>query len=573
MEVRNSTGVLQMGAAIYLYNRYDQLIAQALTNASGKFAFDGLPPDVYSIRVNLASFLPAKRNNIAVAPGSENLLQVNLGTLFSGVDIASPAAVPGALMSDEWKWVLRTSAATRPVLRFNPVSTSGSSNGSHHVLATFTETTGLVKLSAGDNGPVAGAGSQDLGTAFAVATRMNGDSSVRLSGNFSYIANSGLPMAAFRTTYARDQDGQAGPQLSMTMHQIYFPGLGPGFNPGAGYPGAGAYDGPVLRTVTLGVSDKLQVNEDLLIEYGGHLDSVSYIQNEARLTPYIRATYGLADNGAIRLAYSSGTAPSELLSREGGLNSAETGTPELNQDLAALSMLPSISRDNNRTQMERARNFEAGYQVTRGTVKYYLTAYSQSVSDAAFNMSAPPIFSSHADLLPALDGNYYIFDIGSYQRTGITAAVTQALGEHAEFTLGAGRSGDLVSSPGLAPGNAAGDVRGEIRTTQRNFAMARFSVIIPGVGMRVATSYGYTGPGAMMPTHFSLTGPVDQQQGLNIAVHQPLPRLIGIRGRLEATGELRNALAEGYLPVTAAGHCAILTDAPRSLRGGLSFLF
>jgi hypothetical protein len=93
------------------------------------------------------------------------------------------------------------------------------------------------------------------------------------------------------------------------------------------------------------------------------------------------------------------------------------------------------------------------------------------------------------------------------------------------------------------------------------------------MGMRIAASYGWTGGNAMMPAHYSLTGPVDQLQGMNLTIHQPLPRFLGFRGRVEATGELRNALAEGYLPITAGGHCAVLTDSPRSLRGGLSFVF
>jgi hypothetical protein len=187
-------------------------------------------------------------------------------------------------------------------------------------------------------------------------------------------------------------------------------------------------------------------------------------------------------------------------------------------------------------------------------------------------MSAPPLFQTRADLLPALDGNYYVFDIGRYQQSGISAAVSQALGSHAEFTVSAGSSGDLRSNPSQLVGNSAGDVRAEIRATQGYFAVVRASAVIPGLGTRIAAGYGWSGTG-MMPTHYSLTGPVDQQQGFNIAVHQPLPHFIGFRGRLEATGELRNALADGYLPITAAGHTAIVTDAPRSLRGGLSFLF
>jgi hypothetical protein len=44
-------------------------------------------------------------------------------------------------------------------------------------------------------------------------------------------------------------------------------------------------------------------------------------------------------------------------------------------------------------------------------------------------------------------------------------------------------------------------------------------------------------------------------------------------GRLEATAELRNGLAEGYLPVTLNGQRVLLIQSPRALRGGLSFIF
>ena len=76
-----------------------------------------------------------------------------------------------------------------------------------------------------------------------------------------------------------------------------------------------------------------------------------------------------------------------------------------------------------------------------------------------------------------------------------------------------------------------------------------------------------------MPAHMSLTGDTYQDEGWNIGIRQPLPRFSGMRGRLEATAELRNALAQGYLPLHAGGRTAVLTNTPRALRGGLNFLF
>src|SRR5947209_2021918 len=69
-EVRSGSGVAQMGATVLLFNRYDQLIKQTLSNEQGRFAFGTLSPDSYSVRVSLASFVPALRRNIAVAAGS-----------------------------------------------------------------------------------------------------------------------------------------------------------------------------------------------------------------------------------------------------------------------------------------------------------------------------------------------------------------------------------------------------------------------------------------------------------------------------------------------------------------------
>jgi hypothetical protein len=109
--VRSSSGVAQMGATVLLYNRYDQLVRQALTTEQGRFAFDALAPDLYSLRVTLASFMPALRRNIAVAAGSENVLQINLASVLSTVELVSSGASRGTLMSDDWKWVLRSSSA------------------------------------------------------------------------------------------------------------------------------------------------------------------------------------------------------------------------------------------------------------------------------------------------------------------------------------------------------------------------------------------------------------------------------------------------------------------------------
>jgi hypothetical protein len=58
--------------------------------------------------------------------------------------------------------------------------------------------------------------------------------------------------------------------------------------------------------------------------------------------------------------------------------------------------------------------------------------------------------------------------------------------------------------------------------------------------------------------------------GLNLSVHQPLP---GFARRVEATADIRNMLAQGYLSVGMGNQQLILIETPRTLRGGLAFTF
>src|SRR5438093_12582175 len=118
--VRDGVGVPQMGATVLLFNHEERLFARALTDEKGGFSFLSLIPDVYSVRVSLRSFVPVFRDNIVVQPGVRSVLNVNLTTLFSSIQLIAPAPGERALMNDDWKWVLRTASSTRPVLRILP---------------------------------------------------------------------------------------------------------------------------------------------------------------------------------------------------------------------------------------------------------------------------------------------------------------------------------------------------------------------------------------------------------------------------------------------------------------------
>ena len=138
--VTDASGVPQMGAAVLLFNRQERQFERALTDERGAFRFLGLSPDLYSIKVTLAAFVPAMKKGILVQPGMASVLNVNLNTLFSSIQFAYPPIENGSLMSDEWKWVLRSASPTRPVLRFSGDAVARSTGRVHPPYRRFSAT-------------------------------------------------------------------------------------------------------------------------------------------------------------------------------------------------------------------------------------------------------------------------------------------------------------------------------------------------------------------------------------------------------------------------------------------------
>ncbi len=553
-QVRSGVGVAQMGAAVYLYNRYDELVRRSLTGEQGRFAFDALAPGLYSIRVVLASFVPAERRNIAVLPNSENRLDINLASVLSSVDLAPSTTQRGTLMSDEWKWVLRSSQSTRPVLRVLPDTGSAPP----HKTVAVSNTTGVVKISAGEGQSLARGSQQDLGTAFAMATSLAGAGLVQMSGNVGNGQNSATPAAGFRTSYTRQVTEGFSPEVALTMRQMTLaPRAGTGMALGAG-------GGPMLRTMSLAFVDHVEVAENVKVDYGFDMQSVTYLDRLNYLSPFLRATYDAGELGRVGVAYSSGAHPTELLARD------EAVAGGFDQELAALALMPRVSLSRSRAVVERTQNYEMGYERVEGSRTYSVGAYQELVSNAAFMLSGAGGMISASDLLPDLNSQSRIFNIGSYQRVGYTAAVKQALGDRFDVGVAAGRAGALL--PGAAPAvlEDANAIRGGFRQGQRAWLTVRASGRVPRAGTQVTANYGWTDFTVLMPAHVYLTQKQTQDVGWNLYIRQPLPAMSGLPWRIELTAELRNLLAQGYVPL---GPRTVLTNSPRALRGGLNFVF
>jgi hypothetical protein len=560
--VTNVDGVPQMGALVMLFDQQDGLSQKAFTDEKGAFVFAGLLPDIYSIRVTLASFVPAIKHNILVQPGMRSVLNVSLATLFSSIHLVYPPEHP-AFMSDDWKWVLRTAGSTRPVMRMLPVpgvaAPPDDADKPHHTV--FSDTRGLVMFSAGDGSPVAGFGSDaDMGTAFALATSLFGSNQFQFAGNVGSGAQSGIPSAAFRTTYSRTV-GPASPEVSVTMRELFLPeqmGLAI-FGPEGGV--------PMLRSISINLDDHARLSDNLSLQYGTAIDSVSFNDHLSYFSPYARLTYTLGGAGDFEFAYTSGNARPDLAVPNGA-------DDPLQREIGTLALFPLVSLRSARATVQQGEDLEAGYSRTMGSRKFSVSAYHESLRNLALTIAAPDGFLPVGDILPDFFSGTAMFNAGNFSSMGYVASATQNVGDNLSATAIYGETGALTADRSDPVSSNPDELRSMIHSGRQQSLTMRVVAASRHTGTHVAASYQVADSRLSVPEPIYSTSNLRPQPGLNIYVRQAIPVLTGLPWRMELTADLRNLLQQGYLPLTTVdGSRLVLMENPRMFRGGLSFIF
>lgn len=563
--VTDAAGAPQMGAAVTLLTANEKFHSQALTDEKGAFSFDGLMAGAYSVRVSLASFMPVSRNHVLVQPGLRTLLNVSLAGMFSSIQLVYPTPDQRAVMSDDWKWVLRTSNATRPVLRLLP-GWKPDNDGAEHRASSgiFSDTRALVRVSAGDGGRVSSFGNEsDLGTAFALATSVYGKNQIQFCGNLGYAAQSGAPTAGFRTSYSRGDGAELGPEITVTMRQMFMPGrLTAALLP---YSGSGGV--PMFRTLSLSMRDGKQITDALRIEYGMSLDAVTFAGRLNYLSPYSRLEYALSDRDELKFSYTSGVPQSD------DYKGATASERDLQNDLSALALFPRISMLAGRAQVQQSQSYEMGYRRAEGSRSYTVAIFHENVSNAALTIAGADGLLPAGDILPDLFTTSSVFNAGGYESNGYMASVSQGLGENLKLNVTYGSGDTLIAGRGEPPGQSPEDLRSMIRRGRREAVTTQASGTAPWTGTQFVASYQWTDRHALTPTHYYATQGIRAEAGLNIYIRQPIRTFSLLPVRMEASADLRNLLAEGYLPLTYGGQQILLMHTPRSFRGGLSFIF
>lgn len=529
--VRNSAGVPQMGAAVEVFSSLKQAVT-VFTDARGFFNAAGLAPGTYHVKVSAPSFLPSLRENVSLRAGASILVNITLNTLFEAVQLLPQRRGPQE--DDGWKWTLRSSA-NRPILRVvdnGPVVVSRSGSNERVLKARVAF--------------VAGGDAEGFGSTGEMSTRFTFEKSLFSSGMLSLKGDLGAgngPQGVVRATYSHHMANGSNPELSVAVRRF-------------ATPDAVLHDG-ALQALTLRLADSATLGDFVDLHFGTEYQTIQFMGRVSALKPFGSAAIHLSPNTVLEYRYATAE-PNTRAAK--GFDSAPADLSESG---------PRVSMVDSNAVLERARHQEVSLSRRFGRSSFQIAGYSDQIRNAALT-GAGDIFGTPDDLLPDVYSGTFTYNGGQLHTRGLRLVYEQKLALELSATLSYTYGGvlDLAGEPDWS------SLRSSIHQEYRHAVGAKLAGQVPGTHTRWLTSYRWMNQKALLPVDLFDASPGQMDPYFNIFLRQPLPSCSFFPAKMEALVDLRNLLAQGYMPVIGRdGRTLYLVQSARSVRGGVAFVF
>jgi Carboxypeptidase regulatory-like domain len=535
--VLDPSGLPQMGASVWLISEDagGRIVSRLLSNEDGTFSTDHLKPGKYAVRVSLAGYLPAIERHVAVMADLTTLLRVQVDTVFSSLDtLRRKSNVPAE--TDDWKWVLRSSTATRTILQWRDGDPAFADSAMGPDLPQTQHARGLIQLTNGTLRPWSPSNLPDApATTVSYDQQLGGMGRVLLAGQMSVDHGAS---GAFASVWLPSGTPDRGPETVFVLHQTR---VGPA--------------GLMFQGLRFDHTERFTFGDHVSLRAGAEFLRVGMISSTSSLRPH----------GQLDVAFSPSWIASMLVAANPP--SAQWGqTDALRSAIAALDSLPAVA-------------FRDGSPVLEGgwheeiSVKHKLTSRS-SLEVAGFHDAArhQAIFGSgpaaNPDFVQNTFSSAFLYDGGRTSSWGARLAYREKFSDNLEFTAIYAWAGALSPSGNFSSGMA--DLRDSFVTLNHHSVAARISAKVPRVGTQVDASYKWISGTALSRQDAFGEAAYQVDPNLNLSIRQPLPVM---NGRWEALADFNNLLAEGYVKVNGQDSRVLFVPILRSFRGGVSFQF
>ena len=534
--VRAASGSPQMGAAVEVLGAAAQGL-KVFTDENGFYSAAGLLPGIYNLKVSAPAFLPAIREHIGLHAGGNTIVNVTLNTLFDAIQV-TPAHTPAE--RDDWKWVLR-SVSNRPILRLvdDPSADDQSlavfgdaGKGDRDLKGTLSFVTGA---------PSEGFGSvADMSTGFSVEKSIFSSDTIGFRGNVGYGTNS--PTSVLRVSFQHKIGDDSGPSIAVTMWNAPAPDL-------------------VLhnfQALALTSSDDMKLGDRLEVKFGSELESIQFMGRVTTFRPFGAADFHLSPNTVLEYAYTTSEPDSRL---EKGFDSVPMDPDESTPRVSMTAYSPTV---------EHAHHNEVSISRRIGKANLQLAAYMDRVSDPALN-GVGEFTTDNGTVLPDVYSGTFTYQGSNFHTEGVRLVMQRQLTPNvtAAFDYAYGGVLDLAQ-----PNVSLANVSQSSVLRQRQSAAGKISGTIAKSKTRWMASYRWVSGEALTPVDMFNASAGRADPYLNLFFRQPIPGTGFFPGHIEAIVDLRNLLAQGYVPVLGSdGHTVYLVQSARAVSGGVAFTF
>jgi hypothetical protein len=530
--VRNAGGAPQMGAVVEVFGSPVQTF-KVFTDENGFFRAVGLVPGVYGVKVSAPAFLPTLREKIGLKAGATILLNLTLSTIFDAIQFVPRQ---GNADDGDWNWVLR-STANRPVLRVLP-------DGSAVVVAKTNsgpDLKGTLSFFAG--APSQGFGSvSDMSTGFLVEKSMFSSDTLKFNGNVGY--GTGAPNAVVRASYKHRLSNGSTPEMAFTLRRLSSPDLG--------------LRNAQLQALALSMADDLALGDVLELKFGSELQTIQFMGKVTAFRPFGSIAAHLSPDTVLEYRYSTSRPDSRV---EKGFESAPADLSETDPRMSIAGFSPAL---------ERAQHQEVALSHREGTTSMQVALYSDRLDNPA--LTGVGEFSSFSgEVLPDVYSGSFTYQGRNLDVHGVRMVVERKLTEDVSATVDYSYGGALdLNSDGLSLENA----RDHSLTKNRQYVAGKLSGTAPRTKTRWIASFGWTSGRALTPVDMFNSSPGQCDPFLDVFVRQPIPGTSSLPGHMDMLLEVRNLLAQGYVPLFGQdGHTVYLVQSARAVRGGVAFSF
>lgn len=543
--VRDNTGAPQMGAVVeILGSAIGSSLGSAVqalkvyTDDRGFYSVAKLLPGTYSVKVSAPSFLPSLREKVGIHAGTKAMVNVTLTTLFEAIQLV-PMRTP--VDDDDWKWTLR-SVANRPILRVLP-------DGTTVVERNGDDVKGSVSLLAGSPGQGFGS-SSDMTAGFSVERSLLSSGTLRLNGNIGYDADGqSVPTAVLRTAYTNHYNGMFEPSMAITALRLNSPDTIPGAS---------------LQALSVTSSDRVVIGDKLEMRLGSEFQTIQFMGKVHAFRPFGSVDLHLTPNTVVEYQYTS-SVPS--IGVENRLGQSDGQFDSVSADLSETA--PRMSITDFAPAVEKARHQEVSVSQRIGKTNMQVAFFSDGIADPVLT-GVGDMTSESGDVLPDMYSGTFSYQGNDFTTRGMRVVLQRKLSSDLTATLDYSYGGVLDLS---RPDIELQDAREYIHSERRQALAAKFSGSIPKTKTRWITSYRYAGTRTLTPVDEFNTSAGQADPYLNVCLRQPVPASF-LAGHMEVLVDLRNLLAQGYVPVMGSdGHTVYLVQAARSVRGGVAFSF